>query len=60
MQPIHNGGGEMAKAKSGKKPSIKQHRLKTSKKLSGVRPLARGVCIPISDKCGVVTNTVLA
>jgi hypothetical protein len=50
----------MAKAKSGKKASIKQHRLKTSKKLSGVRPLARGVCIPISDKCGVVTNTVLA
>jgi|HubBroStandDraft_6_1064221.scaffolds.fasta_scaffold04202_4 hypothetical protein len=50
----------MAKAKSGKKPSIKQHKLKTSKKLSGVRALARGTCLGISNNCGVVTNTILA
>ncbi len=50
----------MAKAKSSKKPSIKQHKLKTSKKLSGVQPLARGICIGITDRCGVASTTILA
>jgi len=35
--------------KSAKKPIIKRHKLKTSKKLSGVRTLARGTCIGISN-----------
>jgi hypothetical protein len=40
----------MAKAKSGKKPSIKRHKLKTSKKLSGVRAL-RVNCTGLSMRC---------
>jgi hypothetical protein len=37
--------------KSGKKPSIKQHKLKTSKKLSGVRTL-KPTCTGLSMQCG--------
>lgn len=45
----------MATDKSGKsakrKPSIKQHKLKTSKKLTGVRTL-RPNCTGLSMQCG--------
>ena len=44
----------MAKAKSrksGKNPSIKQHKLKTSKKLSAVQTL-REKCTGLSMQCG--------
>ena len=44
-------------SKTGKKPSIKQHKLKTSKKLSGVRALARGTCIGATNGCIGLTNT---
>ncbi|HXA78412.1 MAG TPA: hypothetical protein VNV41_14865 [Candidatus Acidoferrales bacterium] len=39
--------------KSAKKPGIKPHKLKTSKKLSGVRPLAMDrPCPGLSMQCG--------
>jgi hypothetical protein len=37
--------------KSGKKPSIKRHKLKTAKKLSGVRTLKPN-CTGLSMECG--------
>jgi hypothetical protein len=38
--------------KSGKKPSIKQHKLKTSKKLSAMRTL-KPTCTGLSMECGL-------
>jgi hypothetical protein len=41
----------MAKDQSGKKLKIKPHKLKTAKKLSGVRTL-RPACTGLSMECG--------
>jgi hypothetical protein len=38
--------------KSGKKPGIKQHKLKTAKKLSAMQTLRAAQCTGLSMECG--------